>query len=121
MLQHEKHRLLRDDVCVQTHHVRHTAGDDGLPVPAALAAFPETLTENKKVSCTRSCLWSLLCSVFINQTNLSELLGAPEATHLLLCAPRSPEAPLMASGVNPDSRRCHKAAIKINYVGQCFY
>lgn len=39
-LQHEKHRFLRDDVRVQTHHVRHTAGDDGLSVPAALAAFP---------------------------------------------------------------------------------
>lgn len=121
MLQHEEHGLLRDDVLVQTHHVGHAAGDDGLPLPAALAALPQTLAENKKVSCTRGCLWSLLCSVFINHANLSELLGFRETTHLLLCAPQSPEAPLMASGVNPDNRRCHKAAIKINYVGQCFY
>lgn len=39
-LQHKKHRFLRDDVRVQTHHVRHAAGDDGLSVPAALTAFP---------------------------------------------------------------------------------
>lgn len=90
MLQHQEHRLLRDDVLVQTHHVGHTAGDDGLSVPAGLAAFPQTLTENKKVSCTLSCLWSLLCSVFINQTNLSELLRASEKPLICCSMPLGP-------------------------------
>lgn len=40
MLQHKKYRLLGNDVLVQAHHVGHTAGDDGLSVPAAFAAFP---------------------------------------------------------------------------------
>lgn len=90
MLQHEEHGLLRDDVLVQTHHVGHAAGDDGLPVPAALAALPQTLTENKKVSCTRGCLWSLLCSVFINHANLSELLGLQRNHSSAALCPFSP-------------------------------
>lgn len=40
MLQNEEDRLLGDDVLVQTHHVGHTAGDDGRSAPAALTTFP---------------------------------------------------------------------------------
>lgn len=40
MAQYKEDRLLRDDVLVQGHHVGHTAGDDGLSLPAVLATFP---------------------------------------------------------------------------------
>lgn len=103
MLQHKEHGLFRDDVLVQTHHVGHAAGDDGLPVPAALAALPQTLTENKKVSCTRGCLWSLLCSVFINHANLSELLGLQRDHSSALCAPSVPGG--SADGIWRESRQ----------------
>lgn len=90
VLQHKEHRLLGNDVLVQAHHVGHAAGDDGLSAPAAFAALPQTLTENKKVSCTLSCLWSLLRPVFINQTNLSELLWASEKPLICCSMPLGP-------------------------------
>lgn len=44
----------------------------------------------QKVSWTLSCLWSLLCSVFINQTNLSELLWASEKPLICCSMPLCP-------------------------------